>query len=223
MTMTDNLHHVDSWDQATAARLARLRDVPIDTTVLHKALRSEMRWQSTVLRLWIRPLRVAAGLLLVAGLSAILLMTLNHAPSASAAELAKVHADLVAGRTPAVEVHSIEEARNVLLATATDGPELPAMPPGKILPCCVSHVANKQISCVLMKDGDGGAYITMAVAPAGSVRMGGSETIRGGQAFRHQQINGLNMVTMERGGRHVCLMSELPAEKLMDLAGKLEF
>ena len=68
------------------------------------------------------------------------------------------------------------------------------------------------------------AYITMAVANADAVKMPhGEAVVRDGMTFHVQTIGKVHMVTLQRAGRHVCLMSELPAEKLMEMGTKLKF
>jgi hypothetical protein len=211
-----------AWDQAVSNRLAKLRRIPIDTSALQTRLHQEMRWQESPLRLWIRPLRVAAGLLVTATLALAVLWMLNHPTVASASELAKMHQDLVAGRTPAVEVSSIDEANKVLLATASTGPSFPAIPVSHLHSCCVANNAERQIACVLLKSDD--VYVTMAIAASDKIRMPpGQEVVRNGITFHTQTTDGVNMVTFERGGRHVCLMSELPTDKLIELGTMLEF
>jgi hypothetical protein len=48
-------------------------------------------------------------------------------------------------------------------------------------------------------------------------------TYRNGVPYHVQASGSLNMVMAERQDRWVCLISDLPAERLMDLAARLEF
>ena len=46
---------------------------------------------------------------------------------------------------------------------------------------------------------------------------------RAGVTYHVQAVGQLNMVMTERGGRWICLIAKLPAERWMDLASSLEF
>ena len=46
---------------------------------------------------------------------------------------------------------------------------------------------------------------------------------RDGVDYFTHSADGLNMVMTERAGRVVCLISDLPKEKLIDLASRLKF
>src|SRR5678809_1029055 len=115
----------ERWQQAVSGRLSKLRSMPVDAGRLADALQSQIprpvarqrtRWLSP------RSMRaVAASLLLVGALGATLLFaTMSRPALASPAQMARMHEDLVAGKTPAVQVDSIEAANKVL---AGDQPE----------------------------------------------------------------------------------------------------
>jgi hypothetical protein len=48
-------------------------------------------------------------------------------------------------------------------------------------------------------------------------------TVRNGVSYHVQASGNLNMVMTERSDRWVCLIAEMPAERLMDLAAQLQF
>ena len=225
----------DRLDRATANRLGKLRTLPVDTSRLEKRLRSEIpgidlrnrRAGSTVIgpmRIgWLRPIRAVAAVLLVgAVLAAILLATSGGPALASAAQMAQVHEDLVSGRTPVLQVDSIEEAGKALSQQWPQSPGLPALPREHVMACCMKSVKDKKVACVLLKNE--GVPITMAVANAADMRLPESPTVaRGGVTYHVQSTGRLNMVMTEREGRWVCLIGELPAERLMDFASQLRF
>ena len=219
----DNLS--DPWDAATSKRLNQLGAMPVDTSGMESLLRSEIaHQQQPIRRLWLRstPMRIAASLLLAIGALAAALFWLDRGGHASASEMAQLHYDLVAGKTPSASVASIDEANKVLSATATDGPGFPAVPDEHVHACCVKNLKNVKVACVLMKSD--GAFITMAVAHADEVKMPhGQVVVKNGLTFHVQTIGKVQMVTLQRSGRHICLMSELPAEKLIELGTKLKF
>jgi hypothetical protein len=112
-------------DQATADRLARLRSMPVDTSRLEKSLRAQIRRPEhdaegaapRPLRIaWFRPFRaVAASFLLLSAVVALVLLISSGGPAlASPSHMAQMHQELVSGRTPVVQVSSIDEANRAL-------------------------------------------------------------------------------------------------------------
>jgi hypothetical protein len=70
----------------------------------------------------------------------------------------------------------------------------------------------------------GGVPITMSVAKSSEMRPApGADVKRGDTTYMTHSVGMLNMVMTQRNGRMVCLMAELPAEQLIDLASKLRF
>ena len=224
----------DRRDRATAARLARLRGLPVDVSRLEQRLRAEIGPPPAAassagdldLRLrvgWLRPYRAAAAALLVAAVIAAALLATSSGPAlASAGQMARVHEDLVSGRTPVIQVDSIEAASRALAADWPQSPNLPGMPREHVMACCMKSVRDKRMACVLLKAE--GVPVTMAVARAADMRLPASPTrTRGGVTYHVQSVGRLNMVMAERQGRWVCLIAELPVERLMDFADQLRF
>ncbi|MGA2501913.1 MAG: hypothetical protein ABSH20_29575 [Tepidisphaeraceae bacterium] len=167
-------------------------------------------------------MRIAASLLLAIGVVAAVLLWLDRGSHASASEMAQWHYDLVSGKTDVAKVGSIDAANEVLSATVSGGPGLPGVPADHICACCVKNVKDAKVACVLMKSDD--AYITMAVADAAAVKMPhGQVVVKDGLTFHMQTVGKVHMVTLQRAGRHICLMSELPVERLVELGCKLRF
>ena len=227
-------HLDDRLDRATARRLARLRSAPVATDRLEAALRSQLPSEATgatestsrpwaALR-WLGSVRgAAAGVAATVVLAVALLLTTSAGPAvASASAMADLHRGVVSGLTPTVRVESIDAAARVLSAGWASPPELPDVPDEHVMACCMRSVSDRRVACVLLSDA--GVPVTMTVAAAGEVRPPDSPTVvRGGVTYHVQSSGGLNMVMAERGGRWVCLIGELPAGRLIDLAGGLKF
>jgi hypothetical protein len=229
--MTNDIRNDDEskWDQAISDRLAKLRTMPMDTSRVERALRAQMlspaqQEPARRLRLFSRPMRaVAAGIaiLLIAG---VVLMSTSGGPvMASPTDMARMHEDLVSGRVPVTHVDTIEEANRVLLAQWPASPGIPDAPQAHVMVCCMKSVKDKQVACVLLKGED--APITMAVANAADVKVPpSSNSVTHGSVEYHVQSSGaINMVSTQRNGRLVCLIGQVPAERLMDIATKLAF
>ena len=214
-------------DQATQRRLARLRTLPVDTTALEQRLLAQIpRPQQEVRRMrigWRRPLRAVAALLLVAGLVAALVLGTSGGPAlASPNQMAQLHYDLVSGKAPAMQVDSIEAANKMLNSQWPQSPEIPQLPSDHVMTCCMKSIKDKKVACVLLKNE--GAAVTMTVANAADMKLPKSPTVqRDGVTYHVQSSGKLQMVMTERQGRWICLIGELPAERLMDLAAKLRF
>jgi len=220
----------DRLDRATAARLARLGSMPVDVTGLEARLRESMGEAQVEparrrMRIggWVRPYRAAVAAVLVLGVIGLAWFALLGGPAvASAAQMAQVHEDLVSGRTPIMKVESIEEAGRVLARDWPQSPDLPGVPQEHVMACCMKSVRNKRMACVLLKAE--GAPVTMAVANAADMRLPSSPTrVRGGVTYHVDSSGRVNMAMAERQGRWVCLMGEVPVERLMDFAERLRF
>jgi hypothetical protein len=225
-TKDENLD--DRLGQATAHRLARLRTMPVDTSRLEERLRSEIPLpdaqpvRRSIFRL--RPFRaIAASILLLIAVVVVVLLTASSGPAlASSEQMAQMHEDILSGRSPVVQVESIDAANKALAAQSPDCPAVPNMPDDHVMACCMKSVKGKRVACVLLKDEN--VRVSMMVANAADMRAPTSPTqVRDGVTYHVQSFKKLNMVMAERNGRWICLIGEAPAERLMDLAVKLKF
>jgi hypothetical protein len=224
-------HNRAELDRATAQRLARLRTMPVDTSRLERWLRAEIpspssqgrTERSSGVSMWLRPARaVAAGFALLMMLVGALVLSSGGPVLASPNQMAQVHEELVSGRMSATRVDSVEGANRVLMAQWPQSPKIPSLPHDDVTACCMHSVGDKNLACVLLKAD--GVPVTMTVANAADMRLPSSPTTtRNGVAYHVQAHGQLNMVMTERYGRWVCLTGELPAERLMDLASRLQF
>ncbi|HEX8340409.1 MAG TPA: hypothetical protein VF624_05825 [Tepidisphaeraceae bacterium] len=228
--MPDNDHeHDDAWDAAVAARLGRLRRIPVDTAPLRGAVAAEMDAAgATTDRSWwartTRPVRaVAASLLLVASVVAVVMLTASSGSVyARADEMAAMHRELVNGNGGVMKVDSVDAAQRALSHQWAMSPDLPDLPEKHVMACCLRKMNNKRIACVLLDDA--GTPVSMMVADGGDVKHAATTTlVRGGTTFYVETADDLNMVATQRDGRWVCLIGERSVERLMELAGSLRF
>ena len=214
-------------DQATSRRLARLGTMPVDTRTLDNRLAALLpprpRATMPVQRTWLRPLRAVAALVLMAGLVGALLYTFSSGPAqAPVSDMARMHEDLVSGKTPVVQVDSIDAANRELTRQWPDSPALPNVPQQHVMACCMKSVKNKRVACVLLKSRE--TPVTLTVANASDIKRPDTPGVEHGGVTYHVQSTGkLNMVTTRRNDRWICLIAELPADQLMELAARLQF
>ena len=217
--------HDEALDRAVSARLAKLRTMPVDTSNLDKALRAQIPSAQREWRiLSFRPLRaLAASVVLVSAIAAAIMLSASSGPAlADAAQMAQVHQDIVSGRIPVMQVASIGEANRMLDSQSPGAPTLPQMPDSHVMACCMKSVHNKKMACVLLKDE--GVPITLAVASAADMKLAPVPiTTRNGIDYRVQKVGNLSMVMTEQGGKWLCLIGQMPADHLIDVAAQLRF
>ena len=209
-------------DEAVAKRLRRLGTMPVDTSKLESRLRAEIGILPPR-RLWLRPMRaIAAGIALLAVMTAIFLSTSGGPVLASPSQMVQMHNELISGKTNIMQVNSIDAANTALSKEWPDSPRIPGVPPEHVMACCMKSVKSKKVACVLLKNDN--VPVTMTIANASDMRLPTSPTIhRNGITYHVQSEGPFNMVMTERHGRWVCLIGELPAERLVELAAKLQF
>ena len=140
---------------------------------------------------------------------------------AMAQQMAQVHRDMVAGRIHVTKVDSIESAGRALTASDPSSPALPGAPEAHVMACCMKDVSDKRVAHVLLSTE--GATITMSVASAKDMKPMGKVLKQNGVSYYAVSHESLNMISCEKSGRWVCLISELPTDKLTAIAEKLQF
>lgn len=220
---------VESVDRAVSARLAKLRTMPVELTNLEKAIAAQIpppatshasRWRVLTLR----PLRaIAASVVLISAIAAAFLINASSGPAlADAAQMADVHQEIVSGKIPVMQVSSIDAANRMLNQESPGAPSLPQLPDSHVMACCMKSVHNKKMACVLLKNE--GVPVTLAVASAADMKLPAVPVqSRNGVDYRVQHVRDLNMVMTERNGKWLCLIGQLPAERLMDIATQVQF
>ena len=217
----------ETLDRAVSARLAKLRTMPVDVTNLEKALRAQLptpvsRGRLRLLQL--RPLRaLAASLVLVSAIVAAVMLSASSGPVlADAVQMAQVHQEIVSGKIAVMQVSSIDAANRMLNQESPGAPALPEMPDSHVMACCMKSVHNKKMACVLLRNE--AVPVTLAVASAADMKSPtGPVQSRDGVDYRVQHVGDLSMVMTERNGKWLCLIGQLPAEKLMDMAKQVRF
>ena len=220
----NNPRKTELLDEAVTQRLAKLRTVPVDTSRLDRILRAQLPLPQRQSRLiWLRPVRaIAAGIAIVAVIGAIFLSSSGGPVLASPTQMAQFHEEMVSGRAPVMQVDSIAEANKALAQQSPQSPTLPALPQDHVMACCMRSVKNKKVACVLLRSE--GVPITMTVANAADMQLPATAQVsHNGVDYRVQSVGKLNMIMAERSGRWVCLIGELPTQRLMDLAAELRF
>lgn len=225
--LPESYENQNEIDKVVAARLAKLRAMPVDVTDLDKALEAEIPPPARV-QPWrilsLRPLRaIAASMLLASAIIAAILLTASGGPAlAEAAQMAQVHQDIVSGKMPVMQVSSIDAANRMLNQDTPGAPALPQMPDSHVMACCMKSVHNKKMACVLLKAA--GVPVTLAVASAADMKLPGAPVqSRGGVDFRVQHVGNLSMVMTERNGKWLCLIGQTPPERLMEIAAQVRF
>ncbi len=211
----------DPVDDLIAQRLSRLASRPVDTTQLDKKIRAEIpsspsRWHRIA-----RPLTAIAAVLIVLIAASALLFN-NRPALASAADMVQMHRDMVSGQIATMKVDSIDDANKAIAAMVGNFPQLSEPPETHTMACCMRNVGNKKVACVLLNDG--ATPVTMTVAKSEDVQPPSTTpTTHNGQLYYVQSFDNLNMVMSNRQQHWICLIGQLPPEKLMDLSSGLKF
>ncbi len=212
-------------DEVTASRLRKLAAMPVDLTRLDQLIQNQIpRPALRRLTVWFRPLRVAIAASVMLGVAvAIAIIATSGGPvQASTTEMARFHDDLVSGRVPVMRVDTISAANQALAAQWEQSPRIPNIPMDHVMACCMRSVKNKKMACVLFKGAD--EPVTMTVAKIADMQLPQSPvTMCNNVEFHVQSVGNLNMVMTPRQGCWICLISRLPADRLMDLAINLKF
>lgn len=213
----------EELDQAVSARLRRLSSMPVDLSRLEQRVRRAIPQRRQLVMRMIRPLgAVAASVTVLAVIAAALLTASSGEVLASPAQMAQVHREIVANPLHVMKVGSIDEASRALTEQWRGIPDLPQAPETHVMACCMKSIKDKKLACVLLNSQ--GTPITMSVGKASDMRLPAGPTVtRGGITYHVQSWGSLNMVTTEQAGRWVCLIAELPQDKLIDLAARLRF
>lgn len=215
-------------DSATSSRLARLATMPVNTSNLdhrlHAALESNAldRSRSPRPRL-VRFLATAAASIAILITVGLFLTNLGNTPVlASPTNLARIHAEAIDHRKSESTVTTVEQANRVLAGQWSDTPLLPTPSAGQLRACCVHSFKDRKVACLILDDG--GTPLTMVVGHARDIRCPNGHVVeRGGRKFTLHEVKDLRMVMTEHDGRYVCLMGEVPEDRLLELAEGIKF
>ena len=162
------------------------------------------------------------SLVVALAIAGVLVFSGGGAVQASPSMMAQMHRDLVAERVAVMKVDSIDEAGQMLARHLQGDPNLPQAPDAHVMACCMREVKDKKVACVLLRSDN--VPVTLTVARAADMKLPRSPTVvRDGVKYHVEKIEELTMVMTEREGRWICLVSELPADALIEIAAKLQF
>jgi hypothetical protein len=215
-------------DELTQARLTKLASRPVDTSAVADRLRAEMDRQRDdheakplVFPAWSRWVSrgVAAAVLLI--VAALFVTSQSGSPVyAAPAEMAQLHRDLVNGRAPVIPVSDIAEAQRAIESKWAAAPALPDRWDDNVHACCLRDLQSRQVACILVKQDD--AAVTVVVARTKDFQSPEGPTVQyNGRSYVAHSRDGVNMVMTQEKDRWMCLMSELPVEDLLAMAGKI--
>lgn len=225
-----NTHDQDRLDRATAARLAGLGSRPVDTSALKHKLDRVLQEQtagdaspsrSWRLAAWWRPITSIAAVLLIA-MSVVWLMLEGGTPTAEAApaDLARIYQEVTSGRTPNLEVSSVEEANRLLSDQARGIVPIPELP-GQLQSCCLQQHAGATLTCALINH-DGWRIAVVMTDGAKLHSPKGQPIERAGRQFVFHTTNGINMVMAHEGDRWLCVMGDAGVEILVEVAADIQ-
>lgn len=213
----------DEFDRAMSRRLATLGGMPVDTSHVDRAVRAQITaLHGSFAGRFLRPIvTIAASLFIVIAVGIALVQ--NRPALASAEVMMQMHRDIVSGRVPTMQVDSMDDVNKAFAAFSAGLPTLNAPPEAHMMACCMRDVGNKKVGCVLLNDA-GGAKVTLAIADIDAVRPLNTPPVEhNGEIFHVQTSGDLHMVTADRGHHRVCLIGELPVERLMALSDGVKF
>ncbi|QNN21785.1 hypothetical protein HED60_05695 [Planctomycetales bacterium ZRK34] len=231
--MSDEYTHADPVDEAVRKRLAKLNQTPVDASRLEARLNATLAAEMTVMprqrpaiagRIMVirRALALAAMIAVITGATAILL-TVGQTPAiASPNDLVRVHRSFLDRSHPNIHVENADQANRVIVDLWPEAPKVPSPVADPVSACCVEMVNGTPVACVHLEHQ--GKAVTMVVANASQMHCPpGKPVTYDGHAFQVHQSEGLTMVMTMRADRCVCLVSELDAEALLELASQLRF
>lgn len=216
----------ESADRAIAARLGRLRSMPVDLTRLKASIEREIPRPAVQLSRkrfeWLSPLRAIAATFLIAAIAtiAVVIATAGRPALASADEMAAVHLRM---RSMSTTVASLDEAEKVLRSQWPQQPGLPSDLPAdddKPMSCCIHKLDGKRMSCVAVDLA--GSRVSIAIGRADDFKIPpGSRRTINDHEYVIETAQGVNMVMTKRAGRWMCVMSSLPVDDLVAFTEKV--
>lgn len=228
--MTNEHEKHEALDRAVSKRLGRLSTVPVDSAALKRRLARQLEAhtdhpaQRRLPVQWLRPTAALAAALLIA-LGVILIQDAATSPAVAAPiELAQLHRQVVAGDAGlnVQSVGDLQDANRMIAAQSSGRAELPSAAPAAVQSCCLGSVHGEVVACALMTYHD--QPVTLVVADGRDLcSMDGLTVTRDGRRYMVHEVDGLTMVMTQRDNKWLCVMGEMDAEALLDLAGGVVF
>jgi hypothetical protein len=226
--MTENQAHSSEssrLDAATAARLRKLADAPVDMAAFEARLSAAINQQPTSIggmarvQFLRRSLAAAAGIALAA---VVIFSVIGRSASTAHAEildLTQVHAQLLDGQSAEPHVSTVSQA-NAIIADRATLPERALQT--HVRSCCLRDVEGALRTAVLLEQD--GLRISIVVADGGNFATPMGDTVtRDGHAYHIHKMGDLTMVMSRRQDRWLCVMADAPREALLAVATQIRF
>lgn len=224
--MTNQHDQNERLDHATRQRLARLGSLPVDTSPLEHKLRTagvSLGGSSRMIfRRWRDRVAATAA---AAAVALMVLLPLIFGPGpvqASAVELGRLHADIVAGRLQVQPVTTIEEANRLIHEQRQDAPSLPGMAGARVQSCCLTDVQGRLVAVAVLNGEAAKVTLVVAEAPGFAHEMGTAIKV-GDRTFWGHEVDGVRMVMSNTDDRWLCVMGDRAYEDLAKIAAETRF
>ena len=215
----------DRIEHATVNRLSRLNTIPVELAGITRAIEAQIprpKRQTAIRFDWMtQPLRiVAASMLLLTAVGALIIVSASGPTLASAERLAQIHRETSSGMSGPMPVDSIEAANKALTEINPGVAKVPGLPGHPPMACCIQQLGRKALACVSIRIDN--APVTIAAADATDIQVPPAmNVVRDGVSYAVQSSGSTNMVMTVSNGKWVCLMGDVPAERLLDVAAQL--
>ena len=210
--------HDDNFDRAVVNRLAALRSVPVDLIGLEARVRAELdaAGRRTRLNRWrVAVPALAASVAGVAVVLGVVLALLGRPQSVSAAELARVHTEVLSESNAGALLSSAADVSRALRSCWPDSPD--GMRVGlPVRSCCAHEVCGKRVACMSVMLN--GKPVTVAIGRSGDLPVTGWPAVSSVKtACRCASTDGgnFNAVAAERNGTVIVMFGNHPKEELI--------
>lgn len=215
----------DRLDTATAARLRKLTDAPVEFASLEDRLNEAMDGQAANMRGMQRVVRLRRVLALAASiaLAAVVITSLiGHGGTpaqAATLDLTEIHHRLLDEAAAQPPITTIEQVNAFIAAKAS----LPAdQLRTHVRSCCLRDVQGSLRAAVLLNQEGSSTSIVVADGENFAAPMGETVTVEG-QAFHVHRMGELTMVMSRRDHRWLCVMGEGQQDELLHIAAAVAF
>jgi hypothetical protein len=216
-------------DRAVADRLAQLGRSPVDTSRLQRRLGAALQGVSVeertpvlwVLRSWRNVASIAAVLAVCVTLAVITVTSRSSMQQYSATEVVAAHEKFLNSAVHLVTVANVLEANCRCSELWENAPAIPELAGAQIRCCCVEDFARCRAACLHFEYD--GAPVTMAVTRDAQLDAPGATVIhQEGRQYTVGTLGRYEILDVSRRGRSICLVSELPRDRLLQLAAGID-
>ena len=208
-------------ERATRSRLVRLGHRPVDSTRLRQwfdqVLATAGPDSASWLRQWARPALAAAAVLALAILLPLGLQFQGDSTgTVSAASLAGVHRNILAGQLEVWPAANEKEARRQLSQHGVDSPGLPRFDQGQMTGCSVANHGGRNVPVLLLEYQ--GRPVTVTVVGQHHLAPQEQKPVRWQNTTFHVHGDGEVATAMRQvNERWLCVTGKLPTQTLIEL------